>query len=259
MSSSDTSTPAGRGQLKALADQQGLDNARGLALAPIADDSQRYWTAFCEEGHRSALTDLLYSQKVREVPCAEPGCDVVARSFETSHIFYLDFPRGNRPEREWPLSDLLEHWAFEEVDKSAGHRCEHDSEHKAGTYTYQAITKAAPFLCFAIRRGFSGIMQNLNHVYCPEELDLTELLDVSRLPSPDSQQPTTSSPIYDLVAVNHWQHCHFIAYVRKPVEGEEEQWVMFNDVHPQPTRKSPAVGCAGVSCSSSLLNTSANI
>lgn len=244
---SDKSSTTGRGSLKRLADQQEADNQQGRLLFPVGPDSNSYWADFRREGHETALTDVFYTQFVLETPCPQADCPVISRSFESSHIIYLDLPSTLSELDTASLTELLGNFVLEELSGDAGHQCERDSSHERGVWNYRCFTRPAKYICFAIRRGGVGQVHNFTDVTLPEDLDLSDYTNHNALPSvaqPQGEEGPAQQTqmMYDLVGVNNWINNHYIGYVKQKQAADGDVWVMFNDLHGKPTSKTPFEG-----------------
>jgi len=246
----DASSRTTRGRIKRYSVDQEAQNKEGKLLLDVRADASTYWTAFCGEGHDSEVTDMFLSQIVKEIPCAEQECLVVSRAFEHTFVVYLDFPRRSSADEGFNLEVLLDLWAYETLDVEAGHRCEHVPEHPRSLKALRRFTKSAQNVCFAFLRGVlgEGEIQYSNHVILPETLDFTPYSDLGELPSrrlrPVDDQNLAQD--YDLVSVNNWKSGHYVGYALVNIDGNKE-WVMFNDLHSVPVKKSPFQGHAEVS------------
>lgn len=233
--------------------QQERDNKDAIPLIDLAADAERYWKAFIQEGHDTDLTERMYTQAAQEVPCGDPDCSVVSRGFETTHIFYLDFPSDRGDLSQYTIEELLDNWA---TDVSQGHSCEHRPEdHAPGLDCFRCFTRPAKFISLAIRRGGVGAVHVFNLVEISEELDISPYTQMEDMPSNKLYEDVVDDPtanreaiFYDLVGVNVWKSGHYIAYVRDFQAGENEgSWIMFNDLLNTPLRKTPFQGISDVS------------
>jgi hypothetical protein len=85
-----------------------------------------------------------------------------------------------------------------------------------------------------------------NPVSLPETIDLGPYMDLESLPSVMSGRTDQIAEVnYDLVSVNNWISRHYIGYTSNKIR-DEDMWVMFNDMHSVPERKTPFEGHADV-------------
>ena len=237
ITASDRSDPSARGSYG--------DTARSrstLALASISEDANHVWEVYCAEGHDTRLVDLFHSQYVSEIACSLPECHSVRRSFEHTFVKYLNMI-DPQPGQTYTLEELLIHFNVEYL--TSGSRCKADGDHTPAFMRHRRISRAAEYMCFAIHRGEAGVMQVMNTVVLPDQVDLGSIMDMQRMPSNtlDGQRRKETVPVkkvlYDLVAVNNWVGFHYIGYVRNPNDGS---WIMFNDLQTHPVAKSPMEG-----------------
>jgi ubiquitin C-terminal hydrolase len=235
VTASDRSDPSARGAYAYAARTR-----NSLAPEPILEDADNALRLYRAEGRDTKLSELLHTQYVSEVPCAD--CPSVSRSFEHTFVKYLALPNA-QPGQNFTLEDVLSQFYIEYL--TDGLPCKVDGTHTPSFMNHRRVSFGADYICFAIQRGHSGIMELLNQVAFPEQIDLGRIMDMQHLPSnththqPRKQiVPIKKSP-YELVAVNNWVGRHYIAYVRDPTDGS---WVMFNDLQSHPKKKSPMDG-----------------
>jgi ubiquitin C-terminal hydrolase len=237
ITASDRSDPSARGTYG--------DTARSrntLALAPIAEDANHVWDVYCAEGHDTRLVDMFHSQYVSEIACSLRKCHSVRRSFEHTFVKYLNMINP-QPGQIYTLEELLIHFNMEYL--THGSRCKANGDHTPSFMRHRRISRAAEYMCFAIHRGEAGVMEVMNTVVLPDQVDLGPIMDMQRIPSNtlEGQLPKETVPVkkvlYDLVAVNNWVDFHYVGYVRNPNDGS---WIMFNDLQTHPVAKSPMEG-----------------
>ena len=237
ITASDRSDPPARGTYG--------DTARSrntLALAPIAEDANHVWDVYCAEGHNTRLVDMFHSQYVSEIACSLRKCHSVRRSFEHTFVKYLSMT-DPQPGQIYTLEELLIHLNMEYL--THGSRCKANGDHTPSFMRHRRISRAAEYMCFAIHRGEAGVMEVMNTVVLPDQVDLGSIMDLQRIPSNtlEGQLPKETVPVkkvlYDLVAVNNWVDFHYIGYVRNPNDGS---WIMFNNLQTHPVAKSPMEG-----------------
>jgi hypothetical protein len=216
------------------------ETRNSLAPEPILEDADNALRLYRAEGRDTKLSELLHTQYVSEIPCA--NCPSVSRSFEHTFVKYLALPDA-QPGQTFTLEDLLSQFYIEYL--THGLPCKVDGTHTPSFMNHRRVSFGAEYICFAIQRGHNGRMELLNQVAFPEQIDLGRIMDMQHLPSnththqPRKQiVPIKKSP-YELVAVNNWVSRHYIAYVRDPTDGS---WIMFNDLQSHPKKKSPMDG-----------------
>jgi ubiquitin C-terminal hydrolase len=250
----DSSLATGNGQTIEMSNHQESENKQGRRLFDLGVDATSYWRAFCGEGHESDVTNMFFSQVVKESPCGQEDCEVVSRGFNHLFIEYLDFPRNATVGEAFDLDELLDLWKHEILEVDSPHVCEHIREHPVSLNAYRRFTRLARNICFAFRRGplSEGAVEYPYPVGLPDILDLAPYADTQGLPSkkdaPAVQMMTAME--YELVAVSNWKSGHYIGYALASVEGEKK-WVMFNDLQPAPVAKHPSEGHADVRHSAS--------
>ncbi|KAK6434705.1 SAGA complex subunit Sgf73 [Oleoguttula sp. CCFEE 5521] len=242
IAASDKSRPTPGGYTLRYNAQQEDDNKTGRPLIDLGMDIETQWTVFREEGCDSGLAPLFFNQVAKEVPCGEDGCTTVTRSFEHTHVIYLDFPRSVLQGAKFTLQQLLDLWHFETVDDFEGHSCERNKDHAKSLYIYRALSKAAKWTCFPIRRGYGAVFNARHIVDLPLEMDLEAYMQLKDLPSQaqKTQQHTSTSSqtVYDLAAANIWKDGHYFLYVRD-LQSAISPWLLFNDLNPYPVHKAP--------------------